>query len=149
MFLAIVGTLLYSQVISYELIILAFVVGSAIGVPIALLMPMTEFERLNSDGRRMPVIDPAYLSTTLGNTALWTEDVNFTATSQYTNRRILEEGVDAAYIQGTAKINRLTVLTGVRGEWVATDTFTYFRARTTPVAAELDAVTAEEPRETP
>jgi iron complex outermembrane receptor protein len=107
-------------------------------LPTALLMPMTEFERLNSDGRRMPVIDPAYLSTTLNNTALWTEDTNFTATSQYTNRRILEEGVDAAYIQGTAKLRRFTVVTGVRGEWVATDTFTYFRGRTTAVAAEPD-----------
>jgi TonB-dependent receptor len=100
---------------------------------------MTEFERQNSDGRRMPVLDPAFISTTLGNPALWTEDINYTATQQYTSRRILEEGVDAAYVQGTAKLfNRLTVLTGVRGEWVSTDTFTYFRARTTAVAVEPD-----------
>jgi iron complex outermembrane recepter protein len=108
-------------------------------LPTGLLMPLTEFERLNSDGRRMPVIDPAYISTTLSNPALWTEDINYTATQQYTNRRILEEGVDAAYVQGTAKFfRRLTVLTGVRGEWVTTDTFTYFRARTTSAAVEPD-----------
>ncbi|MDO8541840.1 MAG: TonB-dependent receptor [Opitutaceae bacterium] len=108
-------------------------------LPTTLQMPLTEFERQNSDGRRMPVLDPAFISTTLTNPALWTEDLNYTATQQLTNRRLLEEGVDAAYVQGTAKLfNRLTVLTGVRGEWVTTDTFTYFRARTTAVAAEPD-----------
>jgi TonB-dependent receptor len=108
-------------------------------LPTALLMPMTEFERLNSDGRRMPVLDPAYISTTLNNSALWTEDVNYTATQQYTNRRIMEEGVDAAYLQASTKLfSRLSILGGVRGEWVSTDTFTYFRARTTPFAVEPD-----------
>ena len=101
------------------------------------LMPLTEFERLNG-GTRLPVVDPAAVSTTLGNTALWYEDVNFTATQQYTNRRIMEEGVDAAFLQGSTKLGRFTALAGVRGEWVTTDTFTYFRARTTTLAAEPD-----------
>ena len=111
------------------------VVGSVL--PSDGLMPLTEFERQNG-GRRLPVVDPAYISTTLGNAALWYEDVNFTATSQYTNRRILEEGVDAGYIQATSRFGRLTLLGGVRKEWVTTDTFTYFRARTTPIANEPD-----------
>lgn len=111
------------------------VVGSVL--PTDGLMPLTEFERQNG-GRRLPVVDPAAISTTLGNSALWYEDVNFTATSQYTNRRILEEGVDSGYVQGTVRLGGLTILGGVRREWVATDTFTYFRARTTPVAAEPD-----------
>ncbi len=106
-------------------------------LPTTGLMPVTEFERANG-GARLPIVDPAAISTTLGNTAMWTEDVNFTATSQYTNRRIFEEGVDSAYVQATTKLGRLTVLGGVRREWVTTDTFTYFRARTTPVAAEPD-----------
>lgn len=106
-------------------------------LPVTGLMPLTEFERANG-GPRLPIVDPAAISTTLGNTAMWTEDVNFTATSQYTNRRILEEGVDAAYIQASTKFGRLTVLGGVRHEWVGTDTFTYFRARTTPIATEPD-----------
>ena len=33
---------------------------------------------------------------------------------------------------------RLTLLGGVRKEWVTTDTFVYFRARTTPIAVEPD-----------
>jgi iron complex outermembrane recepter protein len=111
------------------------VVGSVL--PTTGLMPLTEFERQNG-GPRLPIVDPAAISTTLNNPALWYEDVNFTATQQYTNRRIFEEGVDAAYVQGQTRVGRLTVLGGVRGEWVSTDTFTYFRARTTPIAAEPD-----------
>jgi TonB-dependent receptor len=101
------------------------------------LMTLTEFERQHG-GRRLPIVDPAYISTTLHNPAMWYEDVNFTATSQLTNRRILEEGVDAAYIQASSRFGRLTLLGGVRKEWVTTDTFTYFRARSTPIAVEPD-----------
>jgi hypothetical protein len=106
-------------------------------VPTPGLMPLTEFERLNG-GTRLPVVDPAAVSTTLNNTALWYEDVNFTATQQYTNRRIMEEGVDSAYVQASTRFGQLSLLGGVRGEWVTTDTFTYFRARTTSVAVEPD-----------
>jgi TonB-dependent receptor len=101
------------------------------------LMPLTEFERQNG-GPRLPVFDPAAISTTLNNPALWYEDVNFTATSQLTNRRIMEEGVDAAYLQAQSTFGRLTVLGGVRGEWVSTDTFILFRARTSTIASEPD-----------
>ncbi|WP_414661905.1 TonB-dependent receptor [Horticoccus sp. 23ND18S-11] len=106
-------------------------------LPVDGLMPLTEFESQNG-GARLPIVDPAAISTTLGNTAIWYEDVNFTATQQYTNRRIMEEGVDAAFVQGQAKLGNFNLLAGVRGEWVTTDTFTYFRARTTTVAAEPD-----------
>lgn len=106
-------------------------------VPTAGLMPVTEFERLNG-GPRLPIVDPAAVSTTLGNTALWYEDVNFTATSQFTNRRIFEESVDAAYVQGSTRFGRFNLLGGVRGEWIATDTFTFYRRITTPIASEPD-----------
>lgn len=106
-------------------------------LPTTGLMPLTEFERAHG-GARLPIVDPAAISTTLGNTAIWTEDINFTATSQYTGRRLMEEGVDAAYIQASTKFGRLTLLGGVRHEWTTTDTFTYFRARTTPVTVEPD-----------
>jgi TonB-dependent receptor len=106
-------------------------------LPTTGLMPLTEFERQNA-GPRLPVFDPAAISTTLGNPALWYEDVNFTATSRYSLRRIFEEGVDAAYVQASARLGRWSMLGGVRGESVSTDTFTYFRARTTPIATEPD-----------
>jgi NAD(P) transhydrogenase subunit beta len=41
MLLAIVGTLINYEVVSYDLIIVAFLVGTAIGVPLAYFMPMT------------------------------------------------------------------------------------------------------------
>ncbi len=41
MLLAVVGTLLRHEVVNYEWILIAFFVGSAIGVPIAYYMPMT------------------------------------------------------------------------------------------------------------
>ena len=41
MLLAIVGTLLRHEVVNYEWIVVAFLVGSAVGVPLAYLMPMT------------------------------------------------------------------------------------------------------------
>ena len=41
MLLAVIGTLLKHEVVDYQLILVAFFVGSAIGVPIAYLMPMT------------------------------------------------------------------------------------------------------------
>ena len=106
-------------------------------LPTTGLMPVTEFERANG-GPRLPIVDPAAISTTLGNTAMWYEDVNFTATAPYTSRRLMEEGVDSAYIQASTKFGRLTLLGGVRHEWVNTDTFTYFRVRTTPIASEPD-----------
>lgn len=106
-------------------------------LPAGGLMPLTDFEAQNG-GQRLPVLDPAYISTTLNNTALWYEDVNFTATQQYTGRYIMEEGVDAAYLQGQTKLGRLNLLAGLRREWVNTEVFTYYRARTTAIAAEPD-----------
>ncbi len=41
MLLAVVGTLLRAEVVSYQWILIAFFIGSAIGVPIAYYMPMT------------------------------------------------------------------------------------------------------------
>ncbi len=41
MLLAVVGTLLRFEVVNYQWIFIAFLVGSAIGVPLAYLMPMT------------------------------------------------------------------------------------------------------------
>jgi H+-translocating NAD(P) transhydrogenase subunit beta len=41
MLLAVIGTLLKHEVVDYQLILIAFFLGSAIGVPIAYLMPMT------------------------------------------------------------------------------------------------------------
>ena len=41
MLLAVVGTLLRFEVVEYQWILIAFFIGSAVGVPIAYIMPMT------------------------------------------------------------------------------------------------------------
>ena len=41
MLLAVVGTLMRQEVVSYEWIVGGLLVGAAIGVPLAILMPMT------------------------------------------------------------------------------------------------------------
>lgn len=110
------------------------VVGSVLNTD---LMPISTFEQNN--GGRVPAFKPSAVSSTLSNTALWYEDVNFNATSPYTSRRLMEEGVDSAYIQASIKpLPKLTILGGVRHEWVDMETFTYFRARSTPIAVEPD-----------
>jgi TonB-dependent receptor len=112
------------------------VVGSVLNTD---LMPISRFEAQHGGGR-LPAFKPSAVNKTLGNAALWYEDVNFNATSYYgLARRILEEGVDAGYVQLQAKLfGRLNVLGGVRHERVSTDTFNYFRARTTPIATQPD-----------
>lgn len=103
------------------------------------LMSLTRFEERNSPaGQRIPVFDPVDVSKELNNPALWTEDLTYAAQQPYTNRRIFEEGVDAAYIQGQARFGKLTVLGGVRVEDVSLDTFTYLRYRVLTAAQEPD-----------
>ena len=41
MLLAVAGTLIRHDVVSYDLILVAMLIGSAVGVPMAYLMPMT------------------------------------------------------------------------------------------------------------
>lgn len=98
------------------------------------MMPFTEFDRQNAPaGQRVPAFDPREINL---NSGAWYEDVNFTAVQQYTFRRLFEEGVDSAFIMGDGRFGKLRVVGGVRGEWVKTEAFTFFRARTTPIAAQ-------------
>ncbi|MES2692460.1 MAG: TonB-dependent receptor, partial [Verrucomicrobiota bacterium] len=95
-------------------------------------MSLTRFEERNVPaGQRIPIVDPVAVNKELGNTSLWTEDVNFAAIAPYGSRRLFEEAVDAAYIQGQTKLfGRLNVLGGVRFEDIKVDTFTYVRYQT-------------------
>jgi TonB-dependent receptor len=103
------------------------------------LMSLTRFEERNAPGgQRIPVFDPAAVHHSLSDPSLWTEDLVYAAQQPYTNRRIFEEAVDAAYIQGHTKIGRLAILGGVRVEDVKVDTFTYVKYRATTVAEEPD-----------
>ncbi len=48
MLLAVIGTLLRHEVVSYEWIVVAFVAGAAVGAPLAYLMPMTSVPQLTA-----------------------------------------------------------------------------------------------------
>ena len=48
MLLAVIGTLLRHEVVSYEWIAIAFVAGAAVGAPLAYLMPMTSVPQLTA-----------------------------------------------------------------------------------------------------
>src|SRR5690242_10703494 len=48
MLLAVIGTLVRHEVVSYEWIFIAFVAGAAIGAPLAFLMPMTSVPQLTA-----------------------------------------------------------------------------------------------------
>jgi hypothetical protein len=77
------------------------------------LMPLTEFDKQNAPaGQRVPAFDPVAITSQLGNSAIWYEDVNYTAVQQRTTRRLFEEGVDAAFLQADAKIGKLRVVGG-------------------------------------
>ncbi|MBI5424261.1 MAG: TonB-dependent receptor [Opitutae bacterium] len=101
------------------------------------LMTLTTFEQ-NQGGQRLPVYDPAAVSTTLGDTTKWYEDVNFNAVQKLTSSRHINERVDSYYGQAQAKLGKLTVLGGARLEDVSLSSWTYFRARTTAIAAQPD-----------
>ncbi|MBI2511994.1 MAG: TonB-dependent receptor [Opitutae bacterium] len=112
------------------------VIGSVLNTD---LMPLSEFEVQNgTGGQRVAAFKPSAVSNTLSNSALWYEDVNFNATAPYIGRRILEEGVDSAYIQADARFGKLRLVGGVRNESVKTETFTYFRARSTLISDQPD-----------
>ncbi len=101
------------------------------------LMEVTSFEE-NQGGQRLPVYDPSAVSTQLGDTTKWYEDVNFNAVQKLTSSRHIKERVDSYYGQAQTKIGKLTILGGARVEDVTLDSWTYFRARTTTIAAEPD-----------
>lgn len=107
-------------------------------VPNVGLAPLTQFE-VNHGGRRLPVYDPYAVNAELNDTSKWYEDVNFTATSQFTSNRFMQESVDAFYGQLQTKLfDRLTLLGGARSERVELETATFFRARSTPIATQPD-----------
>ncbi len=121
---------------------------AAPGGPASVLLPLEEFSLMTltrfeeqHGGQRLPVFDPVSVNDELSNSARWTEDLNYAATQPYTSRRIMEEAVDAGYLQAQARFfGRLNVLGGVRVENVKVDTFTYVKYRSTAVAVEPDPV---------
>ncbi len=114
--------------------------GSVAGAQIPLIgyaaMVITPFEEKN--GVRLPTLDPVAVSKDLNDTSKWTEDLVYASQQPYTSRRIMEEGVDATYLQGQTKLGRLTAIGGVRFENVQVNTFNYVKLFSTTTTAEPD-----------
>ena len=88
------------------------------------LMALTEFEKNN--GGRLPVFDPHAVVPTLGNAAMWYEDVYFNAVQKLTSKRYMDETVHAGYIQSEFRpIKNLLLLGGFRWERENLGTTTY------------------------
>ena len=88
------------------------------------LMALTEFEKNN--GGRLPVFDPHAVVPTLGNVAMWYEDVYFNAVQKLTSKRYMDETVHAGYIQSEFRpIKNLLLLGGFRWERENLGTTTY------------------------
>ncbi len=110
-------------------------------LPLSGFTPMTLTRFEEQHGGRLPTFSPDSVTRELSDPTRWTEDLVSAANAPYTNRRIMEEGVDAGYFQASTKVfNRVTLLAGTRVETVGVDTFTYFRRRTTAAAVEPDPV---------
>ncbi len=107
-------------------------------VPNTGLMPITTFEE-NHGGRRLPVFDPYAVNGELNDTTKWYEDTNWQATNYYTLNQFMRESVDSFYGQFQTKLfDRINLLGGARLEETTTETATFFRARTTPIAVQPD-----------
>ena len=102
------------------------------------LVPVTRFEDVNLDGKRLPLFEAASFNGELSNTALWTEDFVFAAARPFISRRGMIEKVPAGYVQAQAQISKLTVLAGVRAEKVDFSAYTYFKRLSTTAADEPD-----------
>lgn len=100
-------------------------------------VPLSTFD-LRQGGPRIPAVDVRALNSELSNPALWTEDLVYRAQQKYVSNRNAVEEIQAAYMQGHVKFDRLGILGGVRVENTEVQGYTWLRFRTTPVAAEPD-----------
>jgi len=102
------------------------------------LVPITRFETVNLDGRRLPLYQVAAFNSELSDPALWTEDLTYAAARPWISRRWMREVVPAAYVQTQGQFKNLTVLGGVRFEKVDMNAYTYFKRLSTTPAQEPD-----------
>ena len=103
----------------------------------SVFVPLSTFD-VRQGGPRIPAVDVRALNSELSEPRLWTEDLVYRAQQKYVSNRNADEEVLAGYLQAAVKINRVTLLGGVRWEDTEVDGYTWLRFRTTPVATEPD-----------
>ncbi len=90
------------------------------------------------NGRRIPLWSANAISRDLVpvEPALWSDDLYFRAQSRYTGTRAVTETVKAGYIMAQCKVDRTSLLTGVRWEKTEDESWGWVRARTPSTAAQ-------------
>ncbi|WP_414662169.1 TonB-dependent receptor [Horticoccus sp. 23ND18S-11] len=92
-------------------------------------------------GRRIPQWEAAqFVAAEVPNSpSLWSEDVYYSASTNYTGTRSVTETVTAGYVMGQAKVGRLGLLSGVRLEKTEDASWGWVRNRTGSTAAQQAA----------
>lgn len=103
----------------------------------AVFTPLSTFD-LRQGGPRIPAVDVRVLNAELDDPSLWTEDLVYRAQQKYVSNRNANEEIRAAYVQAQTKVNRVSILGGVRMEDTEVEGYTWLRFRTTPAAVEPD-----------
>jgi iron complex outermembrane receptor protein len=94
-------------------------------------------------GGNLPFVESSAVAADIRNNPQnWREDLYYATERTYVGTRSLEEKVTAAYLQGNARLGRLSVLAGVRAERteVSTDGYLPARVRTTTAERTADPV---------
>lgn len=87
-----------------------------------------------------PMVDARSVSVAISNPALWTENVYYRVSNDYSGDSGVTENVEAEYAQVQAKLGRLTVLAGVRAEQTEDVTSAYIEVPPATAAQIPDPV---------
>lgn len=78
-------------------------------------------------GRTIPFVETSALTSQLGNPQLWSEDIYNRETSRFSGTRNATEEIVAGYFMADARIRRLGIVTGLRGERTEVSGFGHIR----------------------
>jgi len=92
-------------------------------------------------GRTIPFVETAALTSQLGNTQLWTEDIFNRESNRFSGTRDATEEIVAGYVMADARIRRLSIVTGLRGERTDVSGFGYVRVAPATAAQIPDPTT--------
>jgi len=91
-------------------------------------------------GRTLPFIETSAVTSQLSNPALWSEDIYNRETNKFSGTRDATEEVLAGYMMADAKLDRLGVVGGLRGERTEVSGFGYVRVAPATTAQTPDPV---------
>jgi len=106
------------------------------------LSPLTNDEMFDAvrTGKVIPFVETSALTSQLSNSQLWSEDIFNRETNRFSGTRNATEEITAGYLMADAKIRRLSVVAGVRGEHTEVSGFGYVRVAPATAAQIPDPV---------